>query len=89
MDYGQPAAQFLQEDLEANGKAFVGKKITVKGMVAKIDVSDPASSWVHLTGGIHPRHFRQCNSYIESGAALPSPRLRLPEEVASPYGSLS
>lgn len=52
MDYGQPAAQFLQEDLEANGKAYVGQKITVKGTVAKVDVSDPASSWIHLTAGI-------------------------------------
>jgi len=52
MDYGKPAAQFLQTDLAAKGEAFVGKKITVKGTVAKVDVGDPESAWVHLAGGI-------------------------------------
>jgi hypothetical protein len=52
MDYGQPAAQFLQEDLAAKGKSYVGKKITVKGTVTKVAVGDPKSAWIHLTGGI-------------------------------------
>jgi hypothetical protein len=52
MDYGKPAAQFLQEDVGSKGKAFVGKKITVKGTVTKVDVSDPKSARVYLTGGI-------------------------------------
>jgi hypothetical protein len=52
MDYGKPAAQFLQEDVVAKGKAFVGKKITIKGTVTKVDVSDPKSARVYLTGGI-------------------------------------
>jgi len=52
MDYGKPAAQFLQADLASQGKAFIGKKITVKGTVVKVDVSDPKSAWVHLAGGI-------------------------------------
>lgn len=55
MDYGQPAAQFLQADMASRGKAFVGKKITVKGTVTKVDVNDPESAWIHLVGGI------QCN----------------------------
>lgn len=55
MDYGKPEAQFLQADLASQGKSFVGKKITVKGTVAKLDVSDPKSAWIHLSGGI------QCN----------------------------
>lgn len=55
MDYGKPAAQFLQADLASQGEAFVGKKITVKGTVAKVDVSDPKTAWIHLSGGI------QCN----------------------------
>ena len=52
MDYGEPAAQFLQADLAAQGKMFVGKKITVKGTVAKVDVSVPNAARIHLTGGI-------------------------------------
>lgn len=52
MDYGKPAAQFLQADLASQGKSFVGKKITVKGTVVKVDVSDPASAWIHLSGGV-------------------------------------
>lgn len=52
MDYGKPAAQFLQEDLDSKGKAFVGNKITVKGTVAKVDGSDPNAARVYLTGGI-------------------------------------
>jgi len=52
MDYEQPAAQFLSADLASQGKAFIGKKITVKGTVATIDLTDPASAWIHLEGGI-------------------------------------
>ena len=52
MDYGLPAAQFLEEDIASKGKAFVGKKITVKGTVTKVDVSNPRSARIHLTGGI-------------------------------------
>lgn len=52
MDYGKPAAQFLEADLATQGQAFVGKKITVKGTVAKVDLSDPKSATIHLSGGI-------------------------------------
>ena len=52
MDYGQPAAQFLQEDVASKGKAYLGQKITVKGTVMKVDVSDPKSAWIHLAVGI-------------------------------------
>lgn len=51
MDYGKPAAQFHEKDVSAKGGAFVGKKITVKGMVEKVDTSDPGSSWILLSGG--------------------------------------
>jgi len=44
MDYGKPAAQFHERDVLANGKAFVGKKITVKDIVEKVDTSDPESA---------------------------------------------
>jgi hypothetical protein len=52
MDYGQPAAQFLQEDVASKAGAFVGKKITVKGAVTKVDISNPNSAEIHLVGGI-------------------------------------
>ena len=52
MDYGEPAAQFLQAELASKARAFVGKKITVKGTVTKVDVSTPKSAAIHLAGGI-------------------------------------
>ncbi len=52
MDYGKPAAQFLQEDVARKGKGWVGKKITVKGTVTRIEGEDPESAWIHLGKGI-------------------------------------
>ena len=52
VDYGNPAAQFLQEDLVSQGSNYIGEKITVKGTVQKVDVSDSNASEVHLEGGI-------------------------------------
>ena len=54
-DYGKPAAQFVEEDVATKGKEFLAKKITVKGTVTKVDVSDPKSAKVYLQHGI------QCN----------------------------
>lgn len=51
MDYGKPAAQFHEQDLLAKGNAFVGKKITVKGIVKKVDTTDPKSAWIILSKG--------------------------------------
>lgn len=51
MDYGDPAAQFHERDVSAKGKEFVGKKVTVKGVVERVDTSDPESAWVYLAGG--------------------------------------
>ena len=56
MDYGEPVAQFLQEDVGQKGKAFLGKKVTVKGTVTKVDVGDPDAAWIHLEGGIRCIH---------------------------------
>lgn len=50
MDYGQPAAQFLEKDVATAGKKYLGKKITIKGTV--IDVSNPQVGWIHLGNGI-------------------------------------
>lgn len=52
MDYGKPAAQFHQESLLEKGKPYLGKKITVKGKVARVDASNPKAAWVYLEGGI-------------------------------------
>ena len=65
MDYGKPAAQFHQKDLVSQGKAFVGKKVTVKGIVEKVDLSDPESPRVFLAGGIECR-FGKMKAMAES-----------------------
>ena len=52
MDYGKPAAQFHQKDVLEKGKPYIGKKITIKGTVERVDLSDPENAWVHLEGGI-------------------------------------
>ena len=50
MDYGEPAAQFLEKDVAALGQKYLGKKITIKGTM--IDVSDPKAGLIHLGNGI-------------------------------------
>ncbi len=52
MDYGQPAAQFLEKDVATAGKKYLGKKITIKGTVTRIDVSNPQAGWIYLGNGI-------------------------------------
>jgi hypothetical protein len=52
LDYGQPAAQFLAKDLPSKANMYVGKKITVKGTVTRVDISNPNSSRVYLKEGI-------------------------------------
>lgn len=36
MDYGKPAAQFHAHHVATKGKPFIGKKITVKGRVLRV-----------------------------------------------------
>ena len=52
LDYGQPTAQFLAKDLPLKAKTYVGKKITVKGTVTRVDISDPNTSRIYLKDGI-------------------------------------
>ena len=52
MDYGKSEAQFIQDNVTTKGKEWVGKKITVKGVVTKVEVSDPNVAWVELGNGI-------------------------------------
>ena len=35
------------------GKTFIGKKITSKGTVTKVDVNNPGAAAIHLENGIH------------------------------------
>lgn len=65
MDYGTPVAQFHSEDLAQHGKDFLGKKITVKGTVTKVDTSHSDSAWVYLDHGIRC-HFGKFDSMAES-----------------------
>ncbi len=54
LDYRQPAAQFLAKDVSSKAKSYVGKnkKITIKGIVTKVNISNPNSSRIHLKEGI-------------------------------------
>ena len=51
-DYGAPAAQFEAKDVLAKGAPFIGKKVTVKGTVARADLTRPGAATVYLTDGI-------------------------------------
>ena len=42
----------FQEDLAVEGKTFEGKKITLKGIITKTDLSGPKAARLHMKGGI-------------------------------------
>ena len=55
LDYHEPAEQFLAtKDVATKAKPYVGRhlKITIKGIVSKVDVSKPDSSMIYLKNGI-------------------------------------
>ncbi len=54
LDYHEPAAQFLAKDVATKAKPYVGRhlKITIKGIVTKVNVSNPNSSMIYLKDGI-------------------------------------
>ncbi len=54
LDYHEPAEQFLAKDVAIKAKSYVGRhlKITIKGIVSKVDVSNPNSSMIYLKDGI-------------------------------------
>ena len=54
LDYHEPAEQFLAKDVATQAKPYVGRhlKITIKGIVSKVDVSNPDSSMIYLKNGI-------------------------------------
>ena len=52
LEHGDPAAQFLAEDVATKGEPYLGKKITIKVVVTGNDISDPKAAWVYLEHGI-------------------------------------
>ena len=54
LDYHEPAEQFLAKDVATKAKPYVGRhlKITIKGIVSKVDVSNTNSSMIYLKDGI-------------------------------------
>jgi hypothetical protein len=51
MDYGKPAAQFVEADVDRKAGEHVGEKITVKGTVAKVEIDESGDSWIYLASG--------------------------------------
>ena len=52
LDYARPAAQFHQEAVLEKAPDYIGKKITIKGVVTKQDLTDPQNCMIYLGNGI-------------------------------------
>lgn len=52
MDYGAPAAQFEARDAVAVAHAYRDQKVSVRGTVRAVDLSDPNRCVVELAGGV-------------------------------------
>ncbi len=52
MDYGKPAAQFHAHDVAREGEPFIGKKITVKGKVIRVQNREDGNH-IYLEHNIH------------------------------------
>ena len=52
LEYGDAAAQFNEDTLLEKAKPFVGKKITVKGVVTKQNLTDPENCRIYLSHSI-------------------------------------
>ena len=55
MDFGKPAAQFEANDAVALAQEYLGEKVSVRGEVLSVDVSDPEDCVVELQGGVTAR----------------------------------
>jgi hypothetical protein len=51
MDYGKVKAQFEEVDLAKKGEGFIGEKVTVRGVVKRVDLSDEGDPKVFLAHG--------------------------------------
>jgi len=52
LEYGDAAAHFNEDAVVEKAKPFLEKKIVVKGVVTKQDLSDPENSRIHLNHSI-------------------------------------
>jgi len=52
MEYGRPAAQFMAQDVATLADPYMGKKITVQGVVKGRDFTDPDDAVLILEHGI-------------------------------------
>lgn len=52
LDYGTPAAQFEARDARHFAGDYRGRKVTVRGVVSAVDVSEPACCVVTLEHGV-------------------------------------
>ena len=52
VEYGNPRAQFLAQDVAKLGSPYVHSKITVKGTVKRVDLHDPKGPMVYLNDGV-------------------------------------
>ena len=55
MDYGKPAAQFEAKDAVAFAQEYLGEKVSVRGEVLSVDISNPDDCVVELQGGVTAR----------------------------------
>jgi len=51
MDYGKVKAQFEEVDVAEKEKPFIGKKVTVRGIVKRVDLREKGNAKVLLTNG--------------------------------------
>ncbi|MDF1714112.1 MAG: hypothetical protein P1U90_17880 [Akkermansiaceae bacterium] len=51
MDYGKVKAQFEEVDVAEKGRSFIGKKVTVRGIVKRVDLTEKGNAKVFLTNG--------------------------------------
>ncbi len=57
LDYGKPAAQFLEKDVLDHAEAYLGEKITVKGKVFEVNTGENAK--LILDSGIECRFHKR------------------------------
>lgn len=72
LDYGDPVARLAEEELTAEGEKYIGEKIVVRGVVAKVDASDKEAAWVELEGGTrcHLGHLFKMAESCEIGSEV-------------------
>jgi len=72
VEYGTPKAQLVEANLATKGEAFIGDKVTVKGVVSAVDTSQPDAAWVQLSEGTrcNLRHLKVMAENCEVGEEI-------------------